>query len=180
MRLSGTPDDWRPSRPVIRHRSFAHYGYPVYTAACAVIGLGLGSVGALHTLRLALLAYPLYDWPAAGLSALAIVIGLACSYSAIDRVLRGWDFAVEVDRAGRAVLALAVHTKPAVIPFHSIQSVAVIRTDKHVTSGRYAGLHRVRATVVTLPTHTTLFMCEGDNMISRDAALASMAGWPLA
>lgn len=170
MRLSGTPDAWRPSGAVIRHRSFDHLGYPVFTAAFAAIGLGAGALGVLHTLRRALSPYPRVDWPAVGLTAIALAIGVACAYFAIDRVLRGWDYAVEVDRAGRAVLALSVHAKPVVIPFDAIQGIAVRRSDTHVTSGRHAGLHRVRMNVVALPAGTTLFTCVGENMVSRDLA----------
>lgn len=167
MRLSGTPDAWRPSGAVIRHRSFDHLGYPVFTAAFAAIGLGGGALGVLYTLRRALSPYPRVDWPAVGLTAVALAIGVACAYFAIDRVLRGWDYAVEVDRAGRAVLALSVHSKPAVIPFDAIEAVAISRSDTHYTSGR----HKVITTVVALPARTSLFSCSGENMVSRDAAV---------
>jgi hypothetical protein len=167
MRLSGTPAEWRPQGPVLRHRSLDHHGYPILSIGFGVVALGAGAVGAMSVVRRVLLPHPRFDWPAIGLTALALFIGIACAYVAIDRLLRGQDSAVEVDRAGRALLSLSVHGKPAIIPFDAIQAIAVTRSDSHYTSGR----HKVYASVIALPSRASLFTCQGENMVSRDLAV---------
>ena len=167
MRLSGTPAEWRPRGPVLRHRSLDYHGYPIFSIGFGVVALGAGAMGAWSVVRRLLLPHPRLDWPAVGLTALALLVGLACAYVAIDRLLRGQDSAVEVDRVGRALLALSVHSKPAIIPFDAIQAIAVTRSDSHYTSGR----HKVYASVIALPSRASLFTCQGENMVSRDLAV---------
>lgn len=167
MRLARTPDSWRPQGAVLRRRSFDHLGYPVFSIGFGVVGLCVAVFAGIHNFPRVASPYPHVDWPAAGIGFVALLIGLACLVAAANRLLRGWDWAIEIDSANRLVLALSAFARPTILPFHSIQAIGVRRSDVRYTSGR----HKVLATVLALPSGTELFLCSGENMVSRDAAV---------
>jgi hypothetical protein len=167
MRLHDTPSEWRPAGRVLRHRSFGTGGLPVMSSVFALIFLAGGAFAAWQVIRRFFSTYSTVEVPVLAIAVVLVGVGLVLAYVAADRMLRGYDTAVEIDPGRRSLLVLgpqaAVRGNVLVLPFAGIAAIGVTQSVTRYTSGRVV-LH---ASVVALPSGVTLLSERGENEVSR-------------